>query len=93
MLPNTTDGRGLFLAAREVHNRWRAWDLERSGGDMDSHGQEQRAYLARIAEVPSFREVADYCASEGLLNADQLEAVNRLLACATDLQARLGGVQ
>lgn len=93
MLPSSNDGRALFLEAREVHNRWRKWDLERIGGDVDAHAKATREHLARAAEVASFREVAEYANAEGFLTAEQVEALTNALGWLEQLQAQLGGVQ
>lgn len=89
MLPETQEGRALYVSSREFRNRMREIDLRRVGGDLDAFARGQREYLISDLDMEFIREQSDFMKSEGQLTSEAQEALDSLFGWAEELKRRL----
>lgn len=89
MLPETADGKDLFMRIRENRGRWRTWNLDRYKGDMNELKREELGQLELESDLAGFRECVEFMQSEDMLTPTQIEAANNVIGWADVLRKSL----
>lgn len=86
MLPNSPEGRSLYVATRDSANRIRRVVLSQSKGDMEALGDHVRGVLKDYSDLPHIRESVDFATQEGLLTEEAAKAAENLIAWGEELR-------
>lgn len=84
-LPNSQDGKLLYINSRDLFNRMRRNVLQCSGGDTAALKAHVLDHLKLQAEFSQFRESVDFAIQEGLLTPGQVEAAQSAVAWGEEL--------
>lgn len=89
MLPESKEGRSLYIETRDYRNRWRQGVLSQSKGDLDALAAHVFVTIEGDCELAHLREGVDFAASEGLLTEGMLTAAKNAIDWASQLRAMI----